>query len=292
MRNVVLLLALVGPGIALAQPRVSFESEKGKKPLVASTVALEGGVLATVAVVGAIPDKAHLGVETSGPALKLAIHDPVSRLTLLEIPDGIASTGVVKRGTTRNLQSGSAIYLDPAKKDEPSRVVSWENRYRESVLPLSLMRVHHPGDLVPEAGTALYNADGELVAICHQAAPDFGRGTYALPVEVIARVEKDRKARGRVVRCWIGIVMEVKHTVPSIMTVRPESPAAKAGIKKGDILLQVGALEVRSYADAVNAFYYLVSGEQTVVKVLRGTEPLEMAVVPEVNPILKREGDD
>ncbi len=46
----------------------------------------------------------------------------------------------------------------------------------------------------------MFNAAGELLAICHQAAPDFGRGTYALPVEVIERVEKDLKARGRVVR--------------------------------------------------------------------------------------------
>lgn len=133
----------------------------------------------------------------------------------------------------------------------------------------------------------MFNAEGELMAICHQAAPDFGRGTYALPVEVIGRVEKDLEARGRVVRCWIGIVMEVKHAVPSIMTVRPESPAAAAGVKKGDILLAVGDHKVRTYADAVNAFYYLVSGEETEVELLRGTERLTMKVVPEVSPVLR-----
>ena len=135
--------------------------------------------------------------------------------------------------------------------------------------------------------TAEFFHEGELVAVCHQAAPDFGRGTYALPVEVIGRVEKDLKARGRVVRCWIGIVMEVKHAVPSIMTVRPESPAATAGVKKGDILLSVGDHKVRTYADAVNAFYYLVSGEETTVEVLRGTERLTMKVVPEMSPVLR-----
>ena len=283
---------LVVPGVAFAQPRISFESAKGKGPMLASTVVLEGGVLATVAVVGAVPDKAHLGLKAEGPVLDLAIHDPVSRLTLLKIPKGITSAGVVKRGTAGDLVAGSAVYLDAKKKDAPSRVVSWENRYRESVLPLSLMRVHHPGEEVPAPGTPLFNGAGELVAICHQAAPDFGRGTYALPVEVIERVEKDRKARGRVVRCWIGIVMEVKHAVPSVMTVRPESPAAVAGIEKGDILLKVGDHRVRSYADAVNAFYYLVSGEKTEVTVLRGTKRLEMTVVPEVNPVFKEQGGE
>ena len=294
MRTVFLRMALavMVSGSAFAQVRVTFESEDGKKPMEASTVVLDGGLLASVAVVGAKPDKAHLGEDASGPPLELAIHDPVSRLTLLKVPDSIASAGVVKRGSTRDLEAGSAIFLDPKKAESPSRVVSWENRYRDSVLPLSLLRVHHPGDQVPLPGTPLFDENGDLVAVCHQAAPDFGRGTYALPVEVIARVEKDHKARGRVVRCWIGIIMEVKHTVPSITSVRPDSPASAAGIKKGDILLQVGGHEVHSYADAVNAFYYLVSGEEIVVKVLRGTEALEMKVIPEVNPALKVPEED
>ena len=89
------------------------------------------------------------------------------------------------------------------------------------------------------------------------------------------------------VRCWIGIVMEVKNAVPTIMTVRPESPAAVSGVKKGDILLSVGQHEVRSYADTVNAFYYLVNGEETEVTVLRGTEKLSLKVIPEVSPAEK-----
>lgn len=275
------------PVLLAAQPVVSFEAEKGGKPVMGSTVVVDGGYLATVTVVGAKAGQAHIGKSLDGPKLELAIHDPVSRLSLLKVPAGVAVKGAVKRGSTLELDAGDAIYLDAAKKDAPSRVVSWENTYRDNVLPLALMRVHHPGDVVPLPGTPLFDADGALVAVCHQAAPDFGRGTYALPVEVIERVQKDLKARGRVVRCWIGIVMEVKHTVPSVMTVRPESPAATAGVKKGDILLAVGAHQVRSYADAVNAFYYLVSGEETTVEVLRGTERLTVNVVPEMSPVLR-----
>lgn len=271
----------------VAAPVVSFEAEKGGKPVVGATVVVNDGYLATVTVVGAKADKAHVGPSLDGPKLELAIHDPVSRLSLLKLPPGVVVKGAVKRGSTLDLEAGDPIYLDATKKEAPSRVVSWENTYRDNVLPLALMRVHHPGDVVPPPGTPLFDAEGALVAVCHQAAPDFGRGTYALPVEVIARVEKDLKARGRVVRCWIGIVMEVKHTVPSVMTVRPESPAAKAGVRKDDILLSVGAQAVHSYADAVNAFYYLVSGEETTVEVLRGTERLTMKVVPEMSPVLR-----
>ncbi len=287
MKRAFLASLVAVPGLMVAQPVVSFEAERGGKPLIGSTVVVDGGYLATVTVFGAKAAEAHLGKSLDGPKLELAIHDPVSRLTLLKMPAGVAVKGAVKRGSTKDLDAGDAIYLDAGKKDSPSRVVSWENKYRDNVLPLALMRVHHPGDVVPPPGTPMFNAAGELVAVCHQAAPDFGRGTYALPVEVIERVEKDLKARGRVVRCWIGIVMEVKHAVPSVMTVRPDSPAAAAGVKKNDILLAVGDYQVRTYADAVNAFYYLVSGEETTVEVLRGTERLTMKVVPEMSPVLR-----
>ena len=37
----------------------------------------------------------------------------------------------------------------------------------------------------------------------------------------------------------------------------------------------------------MNAFYYLVSGEETEVEVLRGTERMTMKVVPEMSPVLR-----
>lgn len=145
MKRACLAGLVVLPGLLVAQPMVTFEADDGGKPMVAATVVIEGGYLATVTVVGARPDKAHTGTSVDGPGLELAIHDPVSRLTLLKLPAGVAVNGAVKPGRTTHLDAGDALYLDPAKNDAPSRVVSWENKYRDNVLPLALMRVHHPG---------------------------------------------------------------------------------------------------------------------------------------------------
>ncbi|NNC90507.1 MAG: serine protease [Akkermansiaceae bacterium] len=276
------------------QGLVSFEGEEGTKRVVSATVPIGEGIAAAVAVVGANPSKARFGVSEDGSPLKLLIHDPVSRLTLLQMPVGEAGEAGpgVPRGSSKRLKAGSPVYLDPDKKDEPSRVVTWENRYRDNVLPLALMRVHHPGDSPPPAGSPLFAEDGRLVAVCHQEAKEFGNGTYALPVEVIDRVAVDLRERGKVVRCWIGIVMEVKHAVPAIMTVRPGSPAAAAGVEENDILLRIGSRQVDSYADAVNAFYYLVSGDPIEVEVMRKTDRLTLSVTPEVNPSLTQPAGD
>ena len=281
-RGGVFLLLLLS-GLAAAAPEISFEEEEGEGRQIAATVVVGDGVLASVAVLGTDPSQARIGEGEGAQFLPLVIRDEVSRLTLLKVPEGVEVGEAIERGASVSLEAGDAVYLDPEDLTRVSRVVSWENKYGETVLPLSLMRVHHPGEKVPLPGTPLFDKQGRLVALCHQGAPEFGLGTYALPVEAIARVEKDLKSSGEFVSSWIGIRMDVKHPVLSIMSVRPESPAA-AGILKGDILLAVGEREVQTYADAVNALYYLVNGEETMVRVLRGTQPIEMTVVPEVSP--------
>jgi serine protease Do len=190
-----------------------------------------------------------------------------------------------------SLKPGDDLYLVAADHAAPSRVVKWETSYKGKVLPVALMRVHHPGEGPPLPGAPLFNAAGELVAICHQPAPQFGNGTFALPVEVVARVEADLKALGRVTSCWIGITVNASDPVLAIEMVRPGSPGAEAGLRKGDILLAIGPREVRTYAEARNAFYFLVAGQATSLRVLRGTQRLDLKVIPEVHPSLELPGD-
>lgn len=286
MRSGWVVLQILLSGFAVAAPHVSFANESGEGSQVAATVAIGDGLLASVAVVGTDFGKVWMGEGEHAVPLTLVMGDEVSRLALLKVPEGGALEEAPQGGSTTHLEAGDPVYLDPDDLEHPSRVVSWENQYRDTVLPLSLMRVHHAGERVPLPGTPLFDKAGRLVALCHQAAPEFGLGTYALPVEAIARVEKDLKSSGKFVSSWIGIRLDVKHPVLSIRSVRPESPAAMAGILKGDILLAVGEREVQSYADAVNSLYYLVNGEEAVLRVLRGTEPVEAKVVPVETPVI------
>ena len=147
--------------------------------------------------------------------------------------------------------------------------------------------------LTAAPGTPLSNADGQVVAICHQqASPGFGNATYALPVEVIERVEHDLKAFGEISPCWLGVVVNAADPVLSIEMVREKSPGAAAGIKKGDILLSVGPRRVSSYAQARDAFYYLVAGRATNLTVLRGTKRMDVKVIPEVHPLVAAQREE
>ena len=62
--------------------------------------------------------------------------------------------------------------------------------------------------------------------------------------------------------------------------VLPDSPAEAAGIKPNDVLLSIGPRQIKDYADAANAFFYLIPGEPVKVRVLRGVDPLEFTLTP------------
>ena len=151
------------------------------------------------------------------------------------------------------------------------------------MLPLAVLRVNHP-EKVPLPGSGIYNADGQLVGVVRQAVHNVARSSYCLPAEVISRVLEDHKRNGRVSRCWIGIIMDELVAPPIVESVRPESPASKAGIQSGDVILSIGGRRVKEYAEVVDAFFYLIAGQRQTFRVLRGTKVVEMGVVPEVSP--------
>jgi len=267
----------------MAQGVVTFTAFEGESELVqSSSISLGGGRLATITVVGSNPQQAVL---ESGRALKFVGHDPVTRLTVLVGAEDDSEPASL--GSGFGLLSGDAVYLPGQKR--ASRVVHWVNTFQGKVLPVTLLRVHHPLEDAPLPGTPLSNAEGEVVALCHEAAPGSGSGTYALPVEAVERIEFDLKNFGRVSPCWIGVTVNAVNPVLAVEMVRPDSPSAVAGLKRGDILLSVGPRRVSNYAEARNAFYYLRAGRTTNLTLLRGVRRLNLKVVPEVHPVYRVE---
>jgi serine protease Do len=58
--------------------------------------------------------------------------------------------------------------------------------------------------------------------------------------------------------------------------VAPNSPAAKAGLKKDDVITAVGDAQVKSYAELRGAIDKLGAGKETTLKVARGKEAVEL----------------
>lgn len=221
----------------------------------------------------------------NGEPVKLVAHDPVSRLSLIRVPlEKGKETKPVDLGSSLDLSQGSPLYLGVEGDTSLSRFVSRESEYKEKPLPLELFRIHHQSDQRPALGHPLFDSAGRLVAINYRRADEFGNGSFAYPVEVVQRIQGATVVDGVVQRSWFGVELLPSDPFAVVQAVRQASPAAKAGIEKGDILIRIGARSVQDYSDAINAFFYLREGEEAVVKFLRGTEEMEAKVTPELVP--------
>ncbi len=267
---------------------VNFTALKGAggKASSSSCVLLDDkGTLATVVELGSDTKNATLLVGNKKVPLKWLVSNAESRVAIYQIPSeslGLLK-GQVTLGDSHSLKSGQAVFTSPTDHGDTSRVVSRVNRFQGQVLPLAVLRINH-SQAAPRQGSGIYDAAGNLVAIVRQSVYNTPKSSYCLPSEVIARILADYKRNGRVSRCWIGIIMDERVASPIIESVRPGSPAQKAGLQTGDVILQIGNHDVAEYAEVVDAFYYLVAGQTQKFKILRGTEIKEFDVTPEVNP--------
>ena len=223
-----------------------------------------------------------------GQPIELVAHDEISRLSLIRVSltPGEKSTPV-ELGSSLELLEGASLFTAHEGELSASRLVSRESSYRDKPLPLELIRLHSPSEEKPISGDAFYDSAGRLVAICYRPALEHGNGCLAFPVEVVKRLTQSTVVDGIVQRSWFGVELLSSDPFAVVEGVRQDSPAAKAGLLKGDIILDIGPRKIRNYSDAIDAFYYLRENEASQVRLLRGVEELTLEVMPELVPLPK-----
>lgn len=202
------------------------------------------------------------------------IVDQVSKLVVFHV------SGPAERSLPLAASASKILGTDlqvQAKGGGSGKATGWVKQLNGKMLPLSLLKVEYAGS-VPRAGTPLTDSSGAVVAIAHQATS--ARTGYALPVDVVRRVLEDVQGAGKVSRGWIGLKLLPQSSVPQVTNVQEGSPSALAGLRPGDILLEVGNRRLSDYADAVNAFYYLRPGVTTPVRVKRSAQEISINVTP------------
>lgn len=263
----------------------ALDSKGGRESTSSCVFIDQKGTVATVVELGSDVKKATLSVGGKKVALTYVTNDADSRVAIYQVPaESLAAVaGVAAVGSSAALAPATPVYLSATDRAEAARVVSKVNRFQGKVLPLAVLRVNH-GKAAPRPGSGIYDAEGKLVGLVRQAVFNAPESSYTLPVEVVTRIRRDKERNGRVSRCWIGIIMDELVAAPIVESVRPDSPAKKAGLENGDVILSIGSRRVSEYAEVVDAFYYLVAGVPQKFKILRGTEVKELSVTPEVSP--------
>jgi serine protease Do len=136
------------------------------------------------------------------------------------------------------------------------------------------------------SGGPLINAAGEVVgvnsAIFSQSGGNVGIG-FAVPSDLARKVVEQLRKNGRVVRGWLGVRAQdapatTTATVgrtrnPNDMAIVTEvtesSPAAQAGIKTGDIIVEFNGRTVPKSHDFPSVIADTAPGQQVTLKILR-----------------------
>ena len=260
-----------------------FPALPGGKGCRSAVVSADGkSLLVTVATPGAKAVEPVLQSAGSRVQARVIGHDPVSRLVFLRAEGATMVKPVEWLGDARGCVGGT-LHAVVDGKPVTCQASGWVKQVGGKVLPLALLQVNFDV-AVPPPGTPLMDAGNRVAAVVFQSPGGNGRSGCAIPAEAVHRVRRDVGESGGLKRGWLGLTLDPASRIPRVVRVLPDSPASKAGVLTGDVLLGVGSRAVAEYADAANAFFYLVPGEAVQVRLMRASQAYEMTLTPGGQP--------
>lgn len=270
--------AVAGPLVVSPRFQVKFPAAAGGKAAESIAVSVEGPLMVVVVAPGADPASPEMQSGNRPIPVEMVGHDPVSRLAFLKTLDGVPPKNVewLKEA---GANTEAALQFMDAGGPVKCRSTGWVKQVGGKILPLALLQVNFSG-AVPPPGTALLDESGRIAGIVFQSTGNANTG-YAIPAEAVHRVRRDIcGGSGQLTRGWLGLALQAESRIPQVSRVLPGSPAAAAGILPNDVLTAVGSRRIADYADAANAFFYLLPGQLVKVKLLRDAQPLEYSLIP------------
>jgi len=146
------------------------------------------------------------------------------------------------------------------------------------------------------SGGPLIDTEGQVIAICTAIIP-YAQGIgFAIPINVAKDLAQEIITRGVLIRPWLGITglnitreVAYHYGIPVdrgvyVVNVTPDSPADKAGMERGDILLEMGSKRIDTIDELQRTLLERKPGDRIEVTVLRGRQKGRLGVILERMP--------
>ena len=221
--------------------------------------------------------------------------DPETDIAVLKI--SLPQLPVMELGNLRSLQVGDAVLAigNPFAVGQTvtAGIVSALGRVRVGISPLQNFiqtdAAINPGN----SGGALVDAAGRLVgintAIYSRGGSEGSLGIgFAVPVDTARQVMEQLIKGGRVQRGWLGLEsrdltadladsLNLPVKAGALVTgVLQDGPAAKGGIRPGDVVVRIGETPVANGSDLLAAVAALSPDTRTRIGVQRGAQALQL----------------
>lgn len=149
------------------------------------------------------------------------------------------------------------------------------------------------------SGGPLLDVGGQVIGVNVATANAAENISFSIPVNSIKPIIDSIKEHGRIVRPWLGVryipvtpalqeennlsvdygALVVRGDQVHELAVIPNSPAASAGIKELDIILELDHQKITLDNSLANIITRLSVGDEVTVKVLRGEDELELTTI-------------
>ena len=209
---------------------------------------------------------AMLKIDEATPAL------PIGKSEQLEVATPVVSIG---------------FPLDLPETPNFGMVAGFDRKYLGRYFSTTHMRLNLPSQR-GEAGAPLLNMKGEVVGIVVSSLEN-NSACYAVPIEAAEKIRGDFMRFGEARHGWIGINVSmarqpVEGSLAEMTQIMEDTPAARSGIKAGDILLQVGRKKVTQPEDVLDASFFITAGDVVPIIVMRGNQKLTFSVQATMHP--------
>jgi serine protease Do len=150
------------------------------------------------------------------------------------------------------------------------------------------------------SGGPLFDTHGRVIAINSAIYSSTGTNNgigFAIPIDLAKAVMEQLREHGRVIRGWLGVdVQEVTASLASafglpnthgalVAGVEKNTPAAKAGLKRGDIIIKYDGNPVRNEHDLSEMVAQTPIGKSVPIEALRDGKTVTLnAKIAELHP--------
>lgn len=141
------------------------------------------------------------------------------------------------------------------------------------------------------SGGPLFNMAGKVIGI-NTAIVAQGQGIgFAIPMNMAKSILSDLKTKGKVIRGWLGIsVQDISEDIAKnlnhknkngalVSEVFKDDPADKAGIKVGDVIVEINGKSIKDTHELLLTIASLHVGERVLIKGLRDGKEISFQVV-------------
>jgi|GEM_PF-5569831 len=158
-----------------------------------------------------------------------------------------------------------------------------ERRIGGSITPFPLYHAHSENLEAFKLGEGIYS-NNKLIGVYHRKNSGLEHSAYILPSQVLFKSLNDLKLFQKPSTSFLGLILDSNNYLPIIVSVRPNSPAAKAGLKTGDIISKLDGNEVESYEQFASNLYFLIPQKEKSLEVIRVDQRIEVNITPDFHP--------